>query len=44
MKSLNQWSNKLKAYYTAKAKTFDNRFWTKRLDKLALWREFNTLP
>nr|WP_330369617.1 hypothetical protein [Helicobacter pylori] len=39
MKSVNQWFNKLKAHYQAKAKTSNKRFWTKRLGKLALWRE-----
>ncbi len=39
VKSINQWFNKLKAHYQAKAKTSNNRFWTKRLGKLALWRE-----
>ncbi len=39
VKAVNQWFNKLKAHYQAKAKTSNNRFWTKRLGKLALWRE-----
>ncbi|WQX01026.1 transposase [Helicobacter pylori] len=39
VKSVNQWFNKLKAHYQAKAKTSNKRFWTKRLGKLALWRE-----
>ncbi len=39
VKALNQWFNKLKAHYQAKAKTSNKRFWTKRLGKLALWWE-----
>ncbi len=39
VKSVNQWFNKLKAHYQAKAKLSNKRFWTKRLGRLALWRD-----
>nr|WP_240329953.1 transposase [Helicobacter suis] len=39
VKSINQWFNKLKAYYAAKAKQSNNSLWTKRLGALTLWRD-----
>ncbi|WP_064430161.1 RNA-guided endonuclease InsQ/TnpB family protein, partial [Helicobacter suis] len=39
VKSINQWFNKLKAYYAAKAKLSNNSYWTKRLGALTLWRD-----